>query len=86
MRQPGFAGATEILSGEDFWKRVDASPKDRHDASAFLTARLIDLMIGDWDRHRKQWRWAKIPGKEGLQALPEDREPPPTRGPSRGET
>ena len=30
------------------------------DARAFLNARLFDLVIGDWDRHRGQWRWARF--------------------------
>lgn len=29
------------------------------DAKGFLRARLLDLMIGDWDRHSDQWRWTK---------------------------
>ena len=31
------------------------------DAQALLKARLVDIFMGDWDRHRKQWRWAKLP-------------------------
>jgi hypothetical protein len=27
------------------------------DGEAFLKARLLDLFIGDWDRHPDQWRW-----------------------------
>lgn len=27
------------------------------DESAFVRARLFDLLIGDWDRHAKQWGW-----------------------------
>lgn len=27
------------------------------DAEGFLKARLLDLLIGDWDRHPDQWRW-----------------------------
>lgn len=27
------------------------------DAEAFIKARLLDLLIGDWDRHPDQWRW-----------------------------
>jgi hypothetical protein len=71
---PGFAGATEILSHLEMWNRLEASPADRVDSRAFLKARLLDLFIGDWDRHRKQWRWAKIPGKSNWQPIPEDRD------------
>ncbi len=71
---PGTSGATEILNHLDMWSRLEASPVDRVDSRAYLKARLFDLFIGDWDRHRKQWRWAKIPGKSLWQPVPEDRD------------
>jgi hypothetical protein len=71
---PGTFGATEIINGEEMWKRMAASPSDRPDARAFLTARLVDLLIGDWDRHRNQWRWARLPDREQWQPIPEDRD------------
>jgi len=71
---PGFAGATEIIDHEEMWKRLEASPANRIDSRAYLRARLVDLFIGDWDRHRKQWRWALIPGNRYWQPIPEDRD------------
>ena len=71
---PGTFGAIEILSSIDMWKRLDAGPEDRIDAYAYLRARLLDILLGDWDRHRMQWRWAKIPGKLRWQPVPEDRD------------
>ncbi|HUG53255.1 MAG TPA: BamA/TamA family outer membrane protein [Vicinamibacteria bacterium] len=71
---PGFAGATEIIDGEELWRRLQASAADRIDARAFLRARLTDIVLGDWDRHRGQWRWARIPGRSGWQPIPEDRD------------
>ena len=56
---------------EAHWTRV---PATRLDSRAFLTARLVDLLVGDWDRHRGQWRWARIPGHEKWQPIPEDRD------------
>lgn len=72
--QRGFQGSTEILSDEEFWKLRQEGPPILADAKAFLRARLFDILLGDWDRHRGQWRWAKIPGKPLLQPLPEDRD------------
>ena len=72
--RPGFAGATEIVDGAEMWKRMDGSPATRPDSRAFLTARLVDILIGDWDRHRGQWRWAKLPADEQWQPIPEDRD------------
>ena len=70
---PGFHSATEIIAHPAIWQRLNEDPNLRVDSRAFLRARLFDILIGDWDRHRKQWRWARIPG-EGLQPIPEDRD------------
>ena len=70
----GFHGATAIISTKKLWPRLVAGPENRIDALAFLRARLFDVFIGDWDRHAKQWRWAKLPGKTAWQPLPEDRD------------
>ena len=29
----------------------------------FLKARLFDMLVGDWDRHEDQWRWAEFENK-----------------------
>ncbi len=73
-KNPGFQGATELLKHDAFYKRMDADPKDRPDARAFLKARLFDLLIGDWDRHRDQWRWVKFPDQPLWQPIPDDRD------------
>ncbi len=70
----GFNGATEILSSADLWQRMLADPSVRIDVKAFLRARLLDFFLGDWDRHPRQWRWAKLPGMAGWQPIPEDRD------------
>ena len=55
-----FAGASEVISTTKLLKELEDSPNDRVDAPAFLTARLVDILIGDWDRHADQWRWARF--------------------------
>lgn len=39
-------------------KLLDKPGKHRVDQEAMLRARLLDVLIGDWDRHRGQWRFA----------------------------
>jgi hypothetical protein len=73
-QNPGFHGALEVLKHQDFYARLLAGSSDRPDARAFLKARLFDLMIGDWDRHRDQWRWARFEGKTLWQPIPDDRD------------
>src|SRR5262245_26443631 len=69
----GFLGATEILSTSAWWERWK-NGEGWIDTRALLRARLLDLFIGDWDRHNGQWRWLNVPGHEGFIALPEDRD------------
>lgn len=73
---PGFAGATEVLATDELIEKLRSDPDERVDVSNFLTARLVDLLIGDWDRHRGQWRWANV-GKgtpPAWRPIPEDRD------------
>ncbi len=70
---PGFLDATEIVDHRELYQRLEAGT-DAPDVEALLRARLVDVLMGDWDRHRKQWRWARVPGNERLVPLPEDRD------------
>lgn len=53
-----FEGTVRVIGHERLTERIDEGPADRVDARAFLTARVMDIFLGDWDRHRGQWRWA----------------------------
>lgn len=59
-----FAGARKVISPTRLFERLDDSPDDRVDARAFLIARLVDMLIGDRDRHRDQFRWATFDEKK----------------------
>ncbi len=51
---------------------------DNHvDTDQYFRARLVDLLIGDWDRHEDQWRWAIETDKNGnkrYRPVPRDRD------------
>ncbi len=55
-----WGGATEIIGSDTLLARMSRTPDDRVDVRSFLAARLFDLLIGDWDRHAGQWRWARF--------------------------
>jgi hypothetical protein len=55
-----WGGATEIIDSDSLLARMARGPDDRAEARLFLTARLFDLLIGDWDRHAGQWSWARF--------------------------
>jgi hypothetical protein len=68
----GFLGATEIISSRKLWYRWLEGPGNRVDTEVFLRYRIADLWLGNWDRHNKQWRWARIPGNERWRPIAED--------------
>ncbi len=73
---PAFAGADEIIPGQAMIDRRLAGSADAADARALLLCRLFDLVIGDWDRHRDQWRWARFGATRPARwtPIPEDRD------------
>jgi len=40
------------------------------DKNAFVRARLFDMLIGDWDRHAKQWGWVVQKKGDAFKAIP----------------
>jgi Omp85 superfamily domain/Calcineurin-like phosphoesterase len=46
------------------------------DQRAVLNARLLDMMIGDWDRHFEQWKWGTADSGKGkiYYPVPKDRD------------
>ncbi len=55
-----WGGATEIIDTDSLLARMARGPDDRVETRFFLTARLLDVLIGDWDRHAGQWSWARF--------------------------
>ncbi|WP_168797400.1 metallophosphoesterase [Neolewinella litorea] len=60
-----FGGSKSIISNSDMREALRDSWKNYADQNNYARARLFDLLIGDWDRHRDQWRWAAFEGEDG---------------------
>ncbi|WBA42927.1 hypothetical protein [Hymenobacter canadensis] len=70
-------GATELEESDNMLAERYQSPKHRIDEATFLRARLLDLWLGDWDRHEGQWTWAAYPQADGhtrWEPVPQDRD------------
>ncbi len=60
----GWEGVTDVVSSGKLREEIAEDQDHRVDERAFFRARLLDLMVGDWDRHAGQWRWAAFePGE-----------------------
>ncbi|RZK56064.1 MAG: hypothetical protein EOO59_10095, partial [Hymenobacter sp.] len=79
VSSPLLPQAREFISDEDMRKKIYTHPADRPDQRALLRARLLDVLLGDWDRHAGQWQWAELPdpahrGRHLFAPVPKDRD------------
>lgn len=58
--QKSFGYSDKLISTEDVLLKIVEDEDVTVDEKAFIRARLFDMLIGDWDRHQDQWRWAKF--------------------------
>lgn len=69
----------EDVKSENTLKVIEKSLKnndDDLDQDLTLQARLVDIVLGDWDRHEDNWRWnpKEEDGKTWYQPIPRDRD------------
>lgn len=68
--------AKDIVSTDDVLKNFNKNYKYSVDQELYIRARLFDMLIGDWDRHTDQWKWAEY--QEGdkvvYKPIPRDRD------------
>ncbi len=58
-----FEGSDKVISTVKLLDRLNKEFDESVDSRAFLKARLLDIFLGDWDRHKDQWKWIRY--KEG---------------------
>ena len=73
---PGFAGASKISKTDAMLKAIGNKPDEHFDSRGYLTARLMDMIVGDWDRGPTQWWWARFGDKHDhiWRPIPHDRD------------
>jgi hypothetical protein len=73
---PSFGSAQLVTSSGQMLRTVLARPAARINARAYLRARLLDMLLGDWSRRADQWRWAAFATAGGLEfrPIPRDRD------------
>jgi hypothetical protein len=71
-----FAGADKIVNGFKIFKEIEKDNDEQINQAEFLKARLMDIFLGDRDRHADQWQWAgyKYDGKRIWKPIPRDRD------------
>lgn len=71
-----FGQPNAIISTDDLLKNLHKDEKYTVDETAYIKARLFDMLIGDWDRHSDQWRWGEYKDgeKKVYKPIPRDRD------------
>ena len=74
----GGPGEVKFRETEEMLEKLEDEP-DQHvlDQEAYLRARLMDVLMGDWDRHQGQWKWAVKNQEDGRKLylpIPRDRD------------
>ncbi|NKI31617.1 metallophosphoesterase [Croceivirga thetidis] len=74
-----FGYTKKIESTNNFIEKLRKDEEYKLDAPLYVRARIFDILIGDWDRHVDQWRWAQFKDEEGnkiFKPIPRDRDQP----------
>lgn len=72
----GFGGAPDLEDTEEFLAALQSGPANRLAADELLAVRLMDIYLGDWDRHEDQYEWARFDQGGGRlwRPVPRDRD------------
>ncbi|UAM97309.1 metallophosphoesterase [Polaribacter litorisediminis] len=71
-----FGFSDTVISTDDLLMNLNKNEDHILDEEAYIKARLFDMLIGDWDRHEDQWRWAVFKEKKQVvyRPIPRDRD------------
>ncbi len=71
-----FGSSKKVINYSKVIDKVQSDDAHQLDKFSILRARLLDMLMSDWDRHDDQWRWASF--KEGKRTIyrpiPRDRD------------
>jgi len=75
-KRTGFAEADDVVSSFEMFAKLRKSRKHRLDKMSYAKARLMDMYLGDWDRHEDNWKWAVFEegDKKVYKPIPKDRD------------
>ena len=72
-----FGRSKNVVSTTTMIEKLKEDNDNSVDATDFIRARMLDVFIGDWDRHEDQWRWAEFDKEDKgtvFRPVPRDRD------------
>ncbi|UZO79866.1 metallophosphoesterase [Aquimarina sp. ERC-38] len=74
--EASFGAPDDIENTEDMLENLRRDEKYKMDEAWYIRTRLFDMLLGDWDRHSDQWKWARF-DRDSIQLyrpIPKDRD------------
>jgi hypothetical protein len=67
---------SNAINTENLFEKLKEESDNVIDDTTLLKARLLDMLIADWDRHADQWKWGKkeVKGDDIYYPIPRDRD------------
>lgn len=75
--EKSFGNSENIISTSKVLEKLQKDNDNEVDQEFVIRSRLFDMLIGDWDRHDDQWRWATFEKKKKgdlYRPIPRDRD------------
>ncbi|MCY7409338.1 MAG: hypothetical protein LH473_03625 [Chitinophagales bacterium] len=75
--EPALRGFNSVISTAEINDFLKSSSDNKVDQRLTLRSRVFDMLIGDWDRHEDNWRWAQFNlenGQKIFRPIPRDRD------------
>ncbi len=76
--QKSFGYSDKLISTDEMFEDLRDDERYEVDTDTYIRARLFDMVLGDWDRHVDQWRWARFKkkgsSKISYRPVPRDRD------------
>jgi hypothetical protein len=74
--RPRTDDTAKVAKTENMLAAISSKVSERLDSRGYLTARLMDIYVGDWDRGHLQWFWERVGDKHDhlWRAIPHDRD------------
>ncbi len=71
-----FRDATKVVSSFQMYRKLLDDNDHQLDIPNYVTARIFDMWIGDWDRHEGNWKWLAYKDKDAYtyRPFPKDRD------------
>ncbi|MFT5724221.1 MAG: hypothetical protein ACI9JN_001339 [Bacteroidia bacterium] len=74
--QSNFGNSEDVMSVSKMLEKIHSKTNHKIDKDFTVRTRIFDMLIGDFDRHDDQWRWAKIKKDDFVfyRPIPRDRD------------